>query len=154
MHDALGATLRAHTMRSEPFAREAAAWVLFSEAAARERALAASEYASIAHLLLAWHVLWGPFRGGDSGLIYVVTPSDPRATDRAGPNVLVLDPSGSVTVIIRHHKTARALGPIQRGLPPALQDIVRHSLAAQPRETLFVRPSTGAAFRSEESYNT
>ena len=73
MHDALGATLRAHTMRSEPFAREAAAWVLFSEAAARERALAASEYASIAHLLLAWHVLWGPFRGGDSRLIYVVT---------------------------------------------------------------------------------
>ena len=147
--------VKAVALTSLPSVREQAASVSHHEVLAKEQALARSEYGSMRHLVLAWSTQWGPLRGGDSGLVYLVAPLDPRATDDAGPNVLILDSGSkppSATLVVRQHKTAKQLGAIIRPLPPALLSIVLHSLRLQPREALFISPASGRPFNSEASY--
>ena len=131
--------------------REQAAWVSFDEVLAKEEFLAVTEWGSTAHLLVAWYALWPPLRGGDSGQIYVILPSDPRAYDAHGPNVLVLEPTHA-TLVIRVHKTAATMGAIVRVLPPRLLAIVLDTLQTKPRATLFAS-ATGQPFSSEASFN-
>ena len=132
--------------------REQAAWIDFDEVVGTEAHLAATEWGSMVHLLIAWYALWPPLRGGDSGLVYIISPSDPRAYDMHGPNVLVIDFGGtSATLAVRIHKTAATMGAIVRVLPPRLLAIVLYNLQRQPRATLFASAS-GQPFSSEASF--
>lgn len=137
--------------------REERAKITLKEARDLELSLRKTEMGSPRHLLLAWHCLWPPNRGGDAGLVWFVESKSEARSKFPGKNVLVWNPSANLaTFLLTDHKTAKHVGTIERNLPPILIDIVRESLHQEqgqsPRECLFVSPLTGEPFHSEKSY--
>ena len=134
----LCARLEARAAENARTPHEQAARVTLADARALEARLRLSENGSPRHLLLAWHTLWPPNRGGDAGAVRLLASSD---HDDGLGNVLVLSPHPPVFKL-RDHKTAKHHGTIERALPPDLAQVLAASLAARPRAHLF---ETGTA---------
>ena len=119
--------------------KEDAGWASWSEWLAAEARLAREDFGSVPHLLVAMLCLMPPVRGGDMGIVYVVKPSDPRATDDV-TNVLIWRGSAAkpAEMLIKTHKTQWKYGALHRPLPPSLRKVVAASLRKNPRDALFV----------------
>lgn len=128
----LCALIEARALENVRTPHEEAARVSLAEAQLLEAHLRATENGSPRHLLLAWHTLWPPNRGGDAGIVRLLASPD---QDDGVSNVLVLAPYPVFK--LREHKTAKHHGPIERTLPHDLALVLLASLAARPRTHLF-----------------
>lgn len=136
-------------MNAEPSEKERQNWVSWPQVLAKERELAATEYGSTNHLLLAMYCLIEPLRQ-DYGAIRILV--DKRPAPYSKSNYLVISPDASTgTLILNEYKTAKSYGAFERALPSNLMGIIRQSLLKQPRAYLFVDES-GDAYSSKNSY--
>lgn len=136
-------------MNAEPSTKERQNWVTWPEVLAKERELAATEYGSTNHLLLAMYCLIEPLRQ-DYGAVRILV--DKRPAPYSKSNYLIISPDASTgTLILNEYKTAKSYGAFERALPPNLMKIIRQSLLKQPRAYLFVDES-GDAYASKNSY--
>jgi hypothetical protein len=162
-------TIESHNTRSE---HEERGRVTLQEALQAEAELRISEPGSARHLLLAWHCLWPPNRGGDSGLVWLVSSrAEADSCLFANKNVLILAPAAATPplFLLRDHKTAKHSGTIVRTLPVNLASALAASFLAENvtnnatssatvatlhrrRTCLFESPLTHTPFRSEKSY--
>ena len=125
-------------MAAEPSDKERANWVPWPDVVAKERQLAATEYASSDHLLLAMYSLIEPLRQ-DYGALRIVVDRLPP-TDAATPtNYLAIARDGSWGKLVLHeYKTFKKYGAYSRDLPLDLLRVIKASLIAKPRAYLFV----------------
>lgn len=150
----LSASVNDRYMSAEPSDRERRNWVPWPDVLARERELAAAEYGSNDHLLLAMYTLIEPMRQDYGALRVLVDRQPPPAADAAATprNYLVLDRSGSAgTLMLDTYKTAKRYGRYERSLPPQLLAVIKTSLLAHPRAYLFVDDS-GRPYRNRNSF--
>ena len=123
-------------MAAEPSEKERRNWVPWPEVVAKEQQLAAREYASPDHLLLAMYCLIEPLRQ-DYGALRIMVDRMPAA-DAVG-NYLAIARDGSWgKLILTEYKTAKKYGTYTRDLPPSLLRIIKASLIANPRAYLFM----------------
>jgi hypothetical protein len=120
--------------------REKASWVEYSDWEKKEKELREEEEGSLTHLLIAFHALLTPLRGGDYASIEIV-PSTDRAANvnsNAGGNVLVWDGVDRPSkILIRNHKTRSKYPVLIRELPQVLKKSIAVSLKERPRSYLF-----------------
>lgn len=138
---------------AEPTAREALNWVDWKTISAKERELAATEYGSDRHLLLALYVLMEPVRS-DYGNIHVCIDEIPgKDLDNQGENYIMLSstPGGSYLVLNRY-KTSGKYGRFYRTVPDELVRIIAHNLEKHPREYLII-DSLGQSYENSNSFN-
>ncbi len=120
--------------------REKVSWVEYAEWEKKEKELRETEEGSLAHLLVAFHALVTPLRGGDYALIRIVPSSDrsANASSNSGDNVLVWDGmSRPSKLLIRDHKTRSKYPVLIREIPAVLKKSISKSLEDRPREYLF-----------------
>ena len=123
-------------MAAEPSEKERRNWVPWPEVVAKEQQLAAREYASPDHLLLAMYCLIEPLRQ-DYGALRIMVDRMPAA-DAVG-NYLAIARDGSWgKLILTEYKTAKKYGTYTRDLPTSLLRIIKASLIANPRAYLFM----------------
>jgi hypothetical protein len=125
--------------------REKEAYVPLEEWESKELQLRGRERGSTNHLLVAFHSMIVPVRGGDLAKVEIVSPGDPLAdeayiADEYTPNVLVW---GGVDrpskLLIRDHKTRDSHGVLMREIPPELKKTIAQSLRDEPRAFLFMQ---------------
>lgn len=123
------------TEKNQLSKREAEAWVTHDEWLQKEKELR-SELGSPAHLLIAFHSLLAPPRGGDLSNVLITKSTD--VLTNLKQNILVWDGvSKPSTLIIRSHKTDAKYPAIQQELPMELKEAVQASLVSNPRKYLF-----------------
>jgi len=116
--------------------REKEAWVPFSEWLDVEKKMRLTEPGSYPHLLVAFHTLVAPSRGGDLSKVKVITSEDP--TTKSKQNVLIWNgPKERATLLIRSHKTSKKWPILTRDLPSELKDALEISFQKTPRKYLF-----------------
>ena len=131
-------------LKGEPSDRERHNWVRWSDVVAKERELAATEYGSIEHLLLAMYVLIEPGRQDYNAVALLSRePSDP-----AKGNYIIMPTS---TLVLNVYKTAKVYNQYRRELPSELMNIIHTSLRRQPRQFLFVQED-GTPYLRRNSY--
>lgn len=138
--------------------REEKSWCPHSEWREKELHLRQTEFGSPNHLLIGFSGGCGfpPLRGGDLGLVSIVSPhqKEANANNAEGGNVLVWNgPEKDSFLLVRNHKTTKTHGTLKRPIPQSLKDIVHESLKNHPRSTLFISPKTNAQFETEESFS-
>ena len=138
--------------------REETSWAPHSEWKDKEIQLRSTELGSANHLLIGFSGGCGfpPLRGGDLGLVSIVTSLDKEADEKyaGGGNVLVWDGLRDDSfLLVRHHKTTKTHGTLKRPIPQSLKEIVHESLKREPRTMLFVSPKTNQRFETEESFS-
>jgi len=135
--------------------KERVNWVSYQDWCAAEQRLARDDYGSQRHLLVALSCRVPPCRGGDLGLVHIVSPDSPTAADDY-TNVLVWGGNASQpsTVLLKRHKTWRLKGTLTKPLPPSVRAILEASLKRLPRPTLFVSDLTRQPYNSEASFLT
>jgi hypothetical protein len=149
LSDEITAVVKTSVMSS----KEQASWVPYSEWCAAEARLARDEYGSQRHLLVALSCRVPPARGGDYGLVQIVSPDSLLVTDDH-TNVLLWggDAGQPSTVLLKRHKTWRLKGTLSKPLPPSVRAIVEASLESLPRATLFVSELTWQPYNSEATF--
>jgi len=116
--------------------REQEAWVPHSEWLAKEKEMRISEPGSYGHLLVAFHSLVAPMRGGDLSKVKIIKSEDPDTKSKQ--NVLIWNgPKQPAQLIIRSHKTSKKWPLLTRDLPQELKDSIDISLKNKPRDYLF-----------------
>jgi hypothetical protein len=116
--------------------KEKEAWVPFNEWLDTEKKLRESTPGSYAHLLVAFHTLVAPMRGGDLSKVSIIQSEDPNIKSKK--NVLIWNgPKEPATLLIRSHKTSKKWPILKRELPPELKDALDISLKTNPRSYLF-----------------
>lgn len=136
-------------MAAEPSDKERRNWVAWPEVLAKERELAAREYGSSDHLLLAMYSLIEPLRQ-DYGALRILVDREPP--DGAKGNYLVISSDGSRgKLVLNTYKTAKHYGVFERALPTQLLAVIKASLIASPRAYLFVDES-GQPYRKKNSF--
>lgn len=116
--------------------KEKEAWVPFSEWLSTERKLRQTKPGSYAHLLVAFHTLVAPMRGGDLSKVKIIQSEDPNSKTKQ--NVLIWNgPKQPATLLIRSHKTSKKWPILKRELPTELKDALDISLKENPRNFLF-----------------
>jgi hypothetical protein len=116
--------------------REKEAWVPYSEWLETEERLRKSEPGSYAHLLIAFHCLVAPMRGGDLSKVKIIDHDDKDSKSKQ--NVLIWNGlSKPATLLIRTHKTSKRWPVLTRDLPDELKKSIDISLKANPRQYLF-----------------
>jgi len=138
--------------------REEESWSPHSEWKEKERLLRQTEFGSPNHLLIGFSGGCGfpPLRGGDLGLVSIVSPKDSAADirNKDGGNVLIWNGlDHDAHLLVRNHKTTKTHGTLKRPIPYSLKEIVHESLLKHPRTTLFVSPKTNTQFETEESFS-
>jgi len=121
--------------------REKEGFVSMEEWNDKENELRDSELGSLRHLLVAFHTLITPLRGGDLAVVKIVPPSSPLASpdSKSKENVLVWSGVDSEsTLLIRDHKTRSSYPVLTRKIPVPLKRAIAQSLKDQPRSLLFV----------------
>lgn len=121
--------------------REKEGFVPFEEWEAKEKELRETELGSLRHLLVAFHTLVTPLRGGDLAVVKLVPPSSPLAKEdsKSKENVLVwAGADKESTLMIRDHKTRSTYPVLTRTLPVPLRRAIAQSLKDQKRTLLFV----------------
>jgi hypothetical protein len=117
--------------------REVEAWVSHSDWLKKEKELREHHFGSPAHLLVAFHSLIAPPRGGDLSSVLITKAKDVSLTNLK-QNILVFDgASKPSTLIIRSHKTDAKFPAIEQDVPYELKLAIETSLAANPRRYLF-----------------
>ena len=125
--------------------REEEGWVSLKDWEAKEKELRLAEPGSYRHLLVAFHSLMTPLRGGDLSQVHLITPTDPLADEKKTDTKDVLTWSGpeqNSRLLIRSHKTRKSFPVLVRELSPDLRRVVAMSLKLIPRAYLF-QSSTG-----------
>lgn len=136
-------------MAAEPSDKERQNWVPWNEVLARERELAASEFGSYDHLLLAMYCLIEPLRQ-DYGALRILIEREPH--EGATGNYLVLTRDASAgKLVLNTYKTAKKYGRYERALPENLLAIIKANLLANPRAYLFV-DENGEPYRKSNSF--
>lgn len=116
--------------------REKEAWIPFSKWQEKEKEMRISEPGSYGHLLIAFHTLIAPMRGGDLSKVKIVKSED--SDTKSKQNILIWNgPKEPAQLIIRSHKTSKKWPILTRDLPQELKDIIDLSLKNTPREYLF-----------------
>jgi hypothetical protein len=116
--------------------REKESWVTFPQWLETEKRLRDSEPGSYGHLLVAFHSLVAPMRGGDLSKVKIVQSEDPDSKSKQ--NILIWNgPKKSATLLIRSHKTSKRWPVLTRDLPDVLKESIDKSLKEKPREYLF-----------------
>jgi hypothetical protein len=95
--------------------KEQASWVSYQDWCAAEERLARDEYGSLRHLLVALSCRIPPARGGDFGIVYIVSLDSPLVADDH-TNVCVWggDARQPSTVLLKRHKTWRLKGTLTK----------------------------------------
>lgn len=125
------------TEKNQLSKRESDAWVSHDEWLRKEKELRANEIGSPAHLLVAFHSLLAPPRGGDLSAVLITKAKDVSLTNLK-QNILVWDGvNNPSTLIIRSHKTDAKFPAIRQELPNELKISVQASLSKTPRQYLF-----------------
>jgi len=120
--------------------REKVSWVEYSEWQKKEKELRETEEGSLTHLLVAFHALVTPLRGGDYALVRIVPSTDRSANvnSNSGDNVLVWDGVDRPSkLLIRDHKTRSKYPVLIREIPAVLKKSIFKSLEERPRSYLF-----------------
>lgn len=134
---------------AQPSDKERRNWVPWPEVLAKERELAAREFGSTAHLVLAMYCLIEPLRQ-DYGKLRVLVDRQPP--EGAAGNYLVINPECTRgRLVLNTYKTAKSYGRYERDLPPALLAVIKASLLTSPRAYLFVDES-GQPYRIKNSF--
>ena len=142
-------TITDRYMAAEPSDKERTNWVPWPEVIAKERQLAATEFASSDHLLLAMYSLIEPLRQ-DYGALRILVDRLPPAD--AATNFLAIARDGSWGKLVLHeYKTFKKYGAYTRDLPPELLRVIKASLIAKPRAYLFVDDS-GKPYKLANSF--
>lgn len=116
--------------------REKESWVTFPQWLETEKRLRDSEPGSYGHLLVAFHSLVAPMRGGDLSKVKFVQSEDPDSKSKQ--NILIWNgPKKPATLLIRSHKTSKRWPVLTRDLPDVLKESIDKSLKEKPREYLF-----------------
>lgn len=116
--------------------KEKDAWVPFSTWLETEKKMRLSEQGSYPHLLVAFHTLVAPPRGGDLSKVKIVQSEEP--TTKSKQNVLIWNgPKEPATLLIRSHKTSKKWPILTRLLPDELKESLDISLKKTPRNYLF-----------------
>lgn len=124
--------------------REEKSWVDHNQWLKKEKELRATEEGSESHLLVAFHSLIAPPRGGD--LFHVKIISSKTALPKSKLSVLIWDgPDKPATLLIRDHKTRKTWPVVKQDLPEQLRKSIDISLKENPRTTLF-SPTTRGSF--------
>jgi hypothetical protein len=123
-------------MSAEPSERERVNWVPWPEVMAKERELAAREYGSDAHLLLAMYCLIEPLRQDFGALLIVLDRMPPD--DAPGNFLVVARDAAWGKLVLNEYKTFKKYGRYVRDLPADLLAVIRASLLCHPRRYLFV----------------
>jgi len=121
--------------------REEEGWLTHDQWIAKEKELRRDQPGSQTHLIVAFHALTTPLRGGDLFDVKLVKPSDPDADESKGGKQDVLVWQGvdkPSRLLIRSHKTRKQYPVLVRELPVELRRIVDESLKLNPRTYLFV----------------
>lgn len=143
---AVGKDVNAAALAGEPTEREQAGWVPWADVVAKEKQLAAADYASPDHVLLAMYSLIEPLRQ-DFGDLRVLG----KAPAQDAGNYLVLRGRGGkdpqARLVLHEYKTAKRYGALRRELPPPLAAVLAASLKRQPRSHVFL-DSTGKPFKA------
>ena len=136
-------------LAAEPSEKERRNWVPWRDVLAKERELAAREFGSTEHLLLAMYCLIEPLRQ-DYGKLRVLVEREPP--EGSAGNYLVINPECTRgKLVLNTYKTAKSYGRYERDLPPNLLAVIKASLLAQPRAYLFVDDS-GQPYRIKNSF--
>jgi hypothetical protein len=121
--------------------RELEGFVEVDEWLEAEKKLRNTELGSLKHLIVAFHTLITPLRGGDLAVVKIIKPEQ---FPKSEGNVLVFQgvdkPS---TLYIRDHKTRSSFAVLERKLPIALRKAIAQSLKDKPRNYLFVDSHEG-----------
>jgi hypothetical protein len=118
--------------------KELEGFVEFEEWKAKEKDLRSSEIGSLRHLLVAFHTLITPLRGGDLAVVRIVAPTSPMVK-KSTDNILVwAGEDKPSTLIIRDHKTRNKYPALKRDIPLVLRQAIALSLKDEPRLYLFV----------------
>jgi len=138
--------------------READSWCPHSEWLSTEQQLRKAEFGSANHLLIGFSGGCGfpPLRGGDLGLVTVVSSKDRGADEKYkdGGNVLIWNGLDKESfLLVRNHKTTKTHGTLKRPIPQSLKEIINESFRQNPRTVLFTSPKTNAQFETEESFS-
>lgn len=138
--------------------READSWCPHSEWLSTEQQLRKAEFGSANHLLIGFSGGCGfpPLRGGDLGLVTVVSSKDKGADEKYkdGGNVLIWNGLDKESfLLVRNHKTTKTHGTLKRPIPQSLKEIINESFRQNPRTVLFTSPKTNAQFETEESFS-
>lgn len=138
--------------------QEKEAYIPLEEWESKELQLRARERGSPRHLLVSFHSMIVPVRGGDLADVKIVLPSDPLADesyipDKEVPNVLVYTGfDRPARLLIRDHKTRASFPVLVREIPYELRKTLYASLRDDPRDYLFQqdnrRPYSREAFLS------
>lgn len=116
--------------------REEEGWVDFEGWKKMEKQLRAINEGSQAHLLVAFHALLTPPRGGDLASVKIVRSNDPYTKKKK--SFLIWDGIGKPSyLVIREHKTSKKWPSLRQPIPPVLMQSIEKSLEADPREYLF-----------------
>lgn len=116
--------------------KEKEAWVPLSEWLETEKKMRISEPGSYGHLLVGFHSLVAPMRGGDLSKVKIVKTEEPDSKSKQ--NILIWNgPKEPAKLIVRSHKTSKKWPVLTRDLPQDLKNIIDLSLKANPREYLF-----------------
>ena len=136
-------------MSAEPSDKERLNWVPWALVLARERELAATEFGSYDHLLLAMYCLIEPLRQ-DYGALRILVDRDPPESAKGNYIVLARDVSHG-KLVLNSYKTAKKYGTYARPLPENLLAVIKASILAHPRAYLFVDDS-GEPYRKSNSF--
>lgn len=116
--------------------KEKEAWVPLSEWLETEKKMRISEPGSYGHLLVGFHSLVAPMRGGDLSKVKIVKTEEPDSKSKQ--NILIWNGlKEPAKLIVRSHKTSKKWPILTRDLPQDLKNIIDLSLKANPREYLF-----------------
>ena len=116
--------------------KEKEAWVPYEDWLNTEKKLRLSEPGSSAHLLIAFHTLVAPMRGGDLSKVKIIESEDPNTKSKQ--NVLIWNgPKKPATLLIRSHKTSKKWPVLKRDIPQELKDALDISFKNKPRAYLF-----------------
>lgn len=119
--------------------REKKAWVSYPEWYEMTTKLEQTQNGSPQQLLVAFHCLISPPRGGDLAQVRFVT-EDEHTTD----NTLVWNGVDKpAQLLIRDHKTSSKIPLISQELPLRLKESIQMSLSLKPRKYLFEDATSG-----------
>lgn len=116
--------------------REKDGWVDFNEWKDLEKKLRSSEEGSQSHLLVAFHALITPPRGGDLADVKIVSSNDPY-TKKNKSFILWDGITKPSYIVIREHKTNKKWPSLKQELPQSLAKSLEVSLEQYPRQYLF-----------------
>lgn len=116
--------------------REEEGWVDFDGWKEEEKRLRDTQEGSQSHLLIAFHTLITPPRGGDLASVKIVSSGDPYT--KKNKSFLIWDGIGKPsTLVIREHKTNKKFPSLRQILPATLMKSIEKSLELDPRDYLF-----------------